>query len=378
MFNTFRDIWKDLKPIEKKYLALALWLISAFGLISIFILPRLFTIPALGKWMEFNDKTSNVSNTINGIAAPFIALASAILTFFAFWVQYQANIQQRELFDKEVAKKGDDDKERDKTWRFERFENRFYELLKLHKQNVDEMNIGNKVFGRKCFMPMFYEFRFIYKLTEKIINQNPGLNPANEINSKILSFAYKIFFFGIGPNSEKHFMPYFRNEELELYKVVKTHLLNLQNRYAAREKKQPKYNYYTFNSPLINEDDDHSISLYYFPFDGHITQLGHYYRHLFQVGKYIYSQSLLDYDEKYSCIKILRAQLSNFEQLLLYYNALAWFDEEWKPLFVEYRLIKNLPLPLADFDERPEDHFADDIERLLKEKNVHMFEWDEA
>ena len=44
--------------------------------------------------------------------SPFIAIAAAILTFFAFWVQYKANEQQK--IDLKV----------------ERFENKFYELLR--------------------------------------------------------------------------------------------------------------------------------------------------------------------------------------------------------------------------------------------------------
>jgi hypothetical protein len=73
---------------------------------------------------------------------------------------------------------------------------------------------------------------------------------------------------------------------------------------------------------------------------------------------------------------MLRAQLSNFEQLMLYYNSLAWFDLEWREVFTKYRLIKNLPLPLADFSTSPEAHFKNEIEDF-KAKGMEMFEWDE-
>ena len=110
------------------------------------------------------------------------------------------------------------------------------------------------------------------------------------------------------------------------------------------------------------------------PFDGHVERLGHYYRHLFQTMTFITSQSFLGDKEKYGYVKTLRAQISNFEQLMLYYNALAWFDDEWKEFFTKYRFIKNLPLTLADIDVKPETHFKKEIEEL-NEEGISMFEW---
>ena len=45
----------------------------------------------------FSD-TGEIGDTIGGITGPFIAIAAAGLTFIAFWVQYKANIQQRQDF----------------------------------------------------------------------------------------------------------------------------------------------------------------------------------------------------------------------------------------------------------------------------------------
>ena len=68
--------------------------------------------------------------------------------------------------------------------------------------------------------------------------------------------------------------------------------------------------------------------------------------------------------------------MSNFEQLMLYYNALACFEAEWKPYFVNFRFIKNIPLPLADFHIKPEKYFLKEIEELRK-KGIEMFKWNE-
>ena len=58
-------------------------------------------------------------------------------------------------------------------------------------------------------------------------------------------------------------------------------------------------------------------------------------------------------------IKSVRAQLSNHEQLLLYYNSFAPFGNNWidKRIFSKYRFIKNIPLQLLDFGEGPIAYF---------------------
>lgn len=377
MFKELKEIWKALKPEEKKYLKAGLQIIGLFGLISIIALPLLFTLPAYFKIIDFSDK-GPVGDTINGIAGPFIALLASILTFLAFYIQYKANIQQREQFNTSLEEQRNASKEQEKIWRVERFENRFYELLKLHKSNVEEMNIGDKVFKSKCFVPMFYELRFcyitaqdFYKNTETDIKHYYKYDQIN-----LMNLAYTIFFCGIGIQSEKHFIHRLNDGEHHLFSQLKPFFHLIQDKYIEYLKDNPGSNYYQYNLPLSGEPDEKTVEFFYFPFDGHINRLGHYYRHLFQTATYIISQDFLTENEKYEYIKTLRAQLTNFEQLLLYYNAIAWFDEEWKKLFTEFRLIKNLPLPIADFYIKPEEHFKKEIMEL-KDREIMMFEWHE-
>jgi hypothetical protein len=60
-----------------------------------------------------------------------------------------------------------------------------------------------------------------------------------------------------------------------------------------------------------------------------------------------YSDAITDYKSKMKYLKILRAQLSNHEQILLFYNWLStgyggdWENEENK-FFTEYKIIHNL------------------------------------
>ena len=70
----------------------------------------------------FRDgKVSDVGNAIGSLMNPFIAIAAAILTFMAFWVQYNAN--QKML-------------ENDERLQTER---QFYEMLKIHRESVQNL-----------------------------------------------------------------------------------------------------------------------------------------------------------------------------------------------------------------------------------------------
>ena len=82
--------------------------------------------------------------------------------------------------------------------------------------------------------------------------------------------------------------------------------------------------------------------------------LGRYYRHLFQMVKFVNDQPDNLYDEdnwKKSFISVLRSQMSDYEQLLLYYNAQSSFGKSWdeNQYIVTYKLIKNIPWEAITF-----------------------------
>lgn len=75
----------------------------------------------------------------------------------------------------------------------------------------------------------------------------------------------------------------------------------------------------------------------------HIYQsdLSHYFRNMFRIVKFV-DQSNFRKKVKQDHCKILRAQLSNYEQLLLAYNGLHEYGSEFHPLIEEYRLLKTI------------------------------------
>lgn len=67
--------------------------------LCVLLLPLIFT----QKYLTLNDftATGQIGDTIGGITSPFIAIAGALLTFTAFWIQYKANIQQSKALKKQ-------------------------------------------------------------------------------------------------------------------------------------------------------------------------------------------------------------------------------------------------------------------------------------
>jgi hypothetical protein len=82
--------------------------------------------------------------------------------------------------------------------------------------------------------------------------------------------------------------------------------------------------------------------------------LGHYFRYLYNIFQFI-DNAGIDNKKKLFYGKLVRAQLSNHELAVLYYNCLSHLgNQKFKPLAEEYRLFKNLPIELL---LRP-DHFS--------------------
>ncbi len=330
-------------------------------IIIILFFPYLFTNQT---WLNFGftDKDGVIGDAIGGTMGPFVAIAASILTFFAFWVQFKANEQQ----------KGD--------LKIERFENKFYELLNIHQSNVLNMSISQRVFGRKCFQPLFNELKTCFVIVSKEIENSSQEEKEHYEKSdlNILEFAYTIFFYGVGINSEKQYYQKLDESEKILFKKCKDTIKELQKGYNSLKKTYPDKNYYTLNVPFTDSTEESQRQFYYQPFDGHAELLGHYYRHLFQTMKYITGQSDKYFTDevKYDYVRTLRAQLSNHEQLLLYYNSMAWFKDKWRPFFTTYCLIQNLPTGLADFGTNPLKEFEEDIKKIRK-TGKEMFEHDE-
>lgn len=311
--------FKDtLSLIKKYYIPIGLFFTILFLTVS-FVAPYLFTQPAFTDNLDFTSKGA-IGDTIGGLMNPFIAISASILTFMAFYIQYKAN------------------QEVQKQFKIQQFESQFYEMLRLHKENVNEVSVSETktitqsiknnqraiidINGRKAFEYHVKELEIYYnaaKIVFKDKNKDFWLNK-----------AYNLYFFGLGEDDKKNF-------------------------YIPSNKRPPKNR--TNDREFYDEIKKTKGSLQFEKIEGHATYLAHLYRHLFQMVKFVATQdeSFISYEEQRKYLRILRAQLSNPEQVMLFYNWKSNFGFKWEEadaegknnskknkFFTDYRMIHNL------------------------------------
>lgn len=174
---------------------------SSLFLLFSFFAPYFFTSTVVGKSIITTEETGLIGDTMGGIMNPFIAIGGIVLTFLAFYIQYQANKQVQDQF------------------KLQQFESQFYEMLTLHKDNINEMKIEGYEFdnkgiknrkdttGRKIFYTMNTELICIYligykiyldtKTTEDNDDEFFKLNNNNDNNihcHELFILSYVIFF----------------------------------------------------------------------------------------------------------------------------------------------------------------------------------------
>ena len=97
-------------------------------------------------------------------------------------------------------------------------------------------------------------------------------------------------------------------------------------------------------------DDDLKLQI---PTMRHLWFLDHYYRHLYRIFKYIddVDSSTVPQDKKKEFASIVRASLSAYELVMLYYNGFS--HPRFKKLIEKYAILNNLQWNLlADYDDR--------------------------
>ncbi|RBA27451.1 putative phage abortive infection protein [Flavobacterium tibetense] len=317
-FKNYID--KYFKQVNKNYIITPLILIGITLIIISFFSPYYFTKKQIGDTLVFDEKTGWTGDTLGGIMNPFIALAGAVFTFIAFYIQKIANDDIKNQF------------------KIQQFESQFYEMLRFHKDNVNSLYltikkkivypkseeiIESSVQGKIVFEYMKIELSVIYMIAIK--------NFVDKTPKNLLNESYAIFFNGISETYRgKHT---FFDEILEL------------------ESYFDNFDFDNFNKKMrdgLNFNKD-IIKMLEFPlFKGHAHQLAHYYRHLFQTVKFIANQdeNFISYEKKRNYLRILRSQLSNTEQTLLFYNWYSKFGKQWEDnknkFFTDYRMIHNL------------------------------------
>ena len=120
LFSNVIISWK-LKEYKKNLFKIDVVFASliAFGYLALAVCSPHYFIELPNDFSQ--NSSANVGNTLNGLMAPFVAVSAAVLTFIAFFVQYNAN--------QEMLRNNAKQQE----------ERQFYEMLKIHRDNVDKL-----------------------------------------------------------------------------------------------------------------------------------------------------------------------------------------------------------------------------------------------
>ena len=75
-------------------------------------------------------------------------------------------------------------------------------------------------------------------------------------------------------------------------------------------------------------------------FEKHQYDLGHYFKNLYHIVKFVHNSNI---EDKQVYISLVRAQLSSHELLVLFYNCLSEYGIKFKPLVIQYEILDGLP-----------------------------------
>lgn len=352
-----KDFNSDLSVVGYYFLTIAF-----LFLIFSFVSPFLFTRLSATKDFDFSN-TGEIGDTLGGIMNPFIAICGVIVTGLAFYMQYNANRIQVKSFKKEFNNQISENK-------LQKFESQFYEMLRLHKENVNEIKldtifylqkegefntikdshdyiktrIDRQVSGRECFKLFADELR----ICNEVVKKSNGVFDFGK--------AYDLFWKGING------FPIADQTYIKAIEVNSNH-----NEKFLFENNSP-------NTNFLDSIGLGNVIVNYELFNGHENELGHYYRHLFHTVKFVANQEedFINYERKRDYLRLLRAQLSNYEQVMLFYNHIA-YAKQWEnsqnKFFSDYRMIHNLYDNLLMDDP----YFHDKLKTLVDKQSVARF-----
>lgn len=205
-----------------------------------------------------------------------------------------------------------------KQVKISQLENMYFKMLDFHRENISNINLTDYAqkkkdpfIGKQAFVNMKLQLFDCLKMVEDI-NKNRSLNLQKR---QIIDIAYMVFYYGMSPKWNSFSHKIFHSYQDNLVDVLQDHIDDIE---ALENKKIGRTNQ---------------------------TILGDYYRNMYNAIMLINSSKILSNKQKGQYVKILRAQLSNSEQALLYFNVMSRFGKKWNKnkLIEKYELIKNLP-----------------------------------
>lgn len=286
-----------------------------------------FSVVSLG-----TNKPNEIGDSIGGTLGPLVAWLASALTFLAFWIQYKANQEQR--FDIKI----------------ERFENRFFELVNLHTSIIREFQLSPSSTGHGAFKGLFDEYRFIYRIIEHELNKVSSESAPSKL--EVARIAYCFFLYGVEQKMRSTAKSACNVKEETFNKLV-NEFSKVQSKFDPNRTTTLVYGP---ESTILEEMD-------YKPFNGHFDILERYNRSLSQIVGLVAHQEG-DRANRSFFWQVLRSQMSEHEQLLLFYSSLhyeGWWNNE---LILDSQMILGVPDQLADFGPSIREKFEERARRL--------------
>ncbi|WP_316812861.1 putative phage abortive infection protein [Pedobacter heparinus] len=388
----------------KLYQTVSLWITGILTVcISLFFVFWSMSNLYLNKGVDIEwDTTGQVGDFFGGVVGTLVAAFGSILIYMSFRSQSKAQQKQHEQFETTLERQEKTDRQQRLEFMKAQIENRFIVLVELHQKNLASVFCNHYTPALKerdaiafivsqvesCFKeikPFFDNVKVneIYTAgylinCKKIKERRTKLDL---IEMARLDIAYCFVFYGVSIASLYSILPQFvkaykikfislifyylylklpEEKNIKLWKEL-THRRDVKTISEIAEdihlrKPKPRHVIKGEDYDIINALlKERTYPRFY---NGHHDAIGHYFRHLYQAVKYIDKQNILVYEEKYDYIKTLRAQLSNNEQYLLFYNSISFMGREWEfehltvdskepnwdlCFFTKYNFIKNIP-----------------------------------
>jgi hypothetical protein len=225
-----------------------------------------------------------IGDWFGGLANPIIGVASFLLVYAAFKLQQEQS------------------KEQNRTLGLQRFETTFFQLLTFHHSITEKLKIS---------------FKPVKKVSLKPID----IDDAAEDEEIILNQT-EVYLEGAGRD--------FFSVAVKILKIY----------YEIEIAKSKEKNLQTKEKAMID-----SYSKFY---NEHQDSLGHYFRNLYHIAKYVDNTKLIENDEKKTYLGIYRAQLSAYEQILLLYNCCVQDlgYPKFRNLVINHDLLQNMNIDL--------------------------------
>lgn len=250
-----------------------------------------------------------------GGAAGSLWALSGLLFIYVSYLGQKEEIELQRIELKNNVRELEGQKEQlrlqNETMMKQQFENTFFELLKIHRENVSLMEIkdnSNRPYKGK---DLFEYASKVFTSTYNRLKKSTSSIESGYI-SLTIDISYQTLFYGKSSHILLEYLQY-RLKSSSLYLSVRKNLDSI---------------------PHINFQNN----------------LGSYFRHLYQTVKFVHEHPYFETSEesRYDYVKKIRAQLSDYELAILYLNSMsslgrAWTDTGGVDLITEYALMKTLP-----------------------------------